>query len=88
MTHAITRRLQVLSATAKELEFIAHSFCSTAEGYQTRVLSQVSAVKLLKNEKVWGNGVVDDEEFEDASEVVSVLRRISSAARKGKQKVS
>jgi hypothetical protein len=61
---------QVLRATAKELEFIANSFFAPAKAYQNRVLLQVSAVQLLKNGTGWTNEAVDDEEFEDAREVI------------------
>ncbi|KAI0917389.1 hypothetical protein AcW1_007413 [Taiwanofungus camphoratus] len=73
----------ILSNIARELEFLAHSLCTTQDGYRARSDDKVQAVKLLVNSKAWEkNG---DDNFEDAREIADVVRR-TCAGRKGKGK--
>ena len=72
------RSHRVLALTARELEFTAHSYCSTEDGYRAQSCAQVSAVKLLEKDDVWKAKAVEDDEQEDAMMALSIIRRIVS----------
>ncbi|KAF8586288.1 ATP-dependent DNA helicase [Ramaria rubella] len=83
-TTDIDLRHKVLALTAKELEFTAHAYCSTAEGYKALSYTQISAVKLLKADDTWREHVATgDNEHDDAIAVLTILHRLSSQFRKG-----
>jgi hypothetical protein len=76
-------RNRVLSTVAEELEFAAHSMCTTIDGYSQRTLEKVESVKLLAKSETWSTD--KGEEWEDAREVAEVLVRVcKSQKNKGK----
>lgn len=83
----------ILSSVARELEFTVHSLCRTEDGYRERAEEKVRAVRALARAEVWvgaGAGASagrDDEELEDAREVVDVVRRVCQRAQNGKIRV-
>lgn len=77
----IVNRKSILTSIAKELEFRVHRYSATAEGYETRLKEQVTAIKLLQDELVWDGQCppsVDEDEYEDAVWVLGVVRRFST----------
>ncbi|KAF8532115.1 P-loop containing nucleoside triphosphate hydrolase protein [Gautieria morchelliformis] len=69
---------RILALAAEELEFTAHSYCSTEEGYRAQSCAQVLAVNLLQDDDVWNDKmVVDSDEQEDAVMALSIIRRIA-----------
>ncbi|GBE85105.1 ATP-dependent DNA helicase [Sparassis crispa] len=79
----LDKRNNVLANAARELEFIAHSLCTTHDGYKARVDERIQGIKLLVKPEAWGKG---KDGFEDADEVVEVLRRLCASRSKGKGK--
>ncbi|KAI0755115.1 P-loop containing nucleoside triphosphate hydrolase protein [Daedaleopsis nitida] len=78
-----------LAAAARELEFATHALCRTEHGYRQRAAEKVRAVRALARPDAWaapgsGGSVAEDEELEEAREVVVVVRRACQRARKGK----
>ena len=67
-----------MALTARELEFTAHSYCSTEEGYRAQSDAQVSAVKLLEKDDIWKAEVGEGDDQEDALMAISIMRRIVS----------
>ncbi|KAJ6612253.1 P-loop containing nucleoside triphosphate hydrolase protein [Mycena sp. CBHHK59/15] len=67
----VDARNDILNAASHALEFTAHSLCSTPEGYEWRVAGTVAGVKYLG-----GGGVAEEEEWDDAREVVEALRGV------------
>lgn len=56
-----------------------HSFSTTKEGYQTRARSQVATVKQLVQVDAWSAS--GGEDFEDARDVVAMLRRTCKSSK-------
>lgn len=60
---------------------------TTAEGYGVRTGEKVEAVKMLKNAEVWLESRRNDEDIEDARDVLDVVNRLCKTGRsKGKGK--
>ncbi|KAH9947446.1 ATP-dependent DNA helicase [Amylocystis lapponica] len=80
-------RAHILSTTARELEFLAQSLCSTEEGYRARSREKIQAVKLLASADAWEK---DNADFEDSREVIDIVQRIGATCmkRKGKGKMT
>jgi bloom syndrome protein len=69
-------RNEALNGVGHALEFTAHSLCSTAEGYARRVDGTVEGIKFLgRSRAVWNEKEGEEEEWDDAREVLEVLRR-------------
>jgi hypothetical protein len=69
-----TNRNEAIMTIARELEFAAYSLSTTCEGYQHRTAEKKRGVKMLEREEPWAKG--DEEEWEDAREVVKVVKRV------------
>ena len=80
-------RNAILSQTAQELEFRAMSMCTTVDGYKTRADSQVDAVKMLRGPNIWAEqSGPEDEDAEDARNVIEIMQRLCKTTGKGKEK--
>ena len=77
-------RNDVLSTTARELEFSVHCLCRTKEGYAQRAEEKVRAVKNLARPEAWSTTGSADEELEDAREVANAVRQVCQRMKKGK----
>ncbi|THU90979.1 ATP-dependent DNA helicase [Dendrothele bispora CBS 962.96] len=76
------KRNRLVDLTAKEVEYESVlCFCCTFEGYRIRLNATVESVKLLTCEEAWDAtastklATLQNEEFEDAREIVGVLKR-------------
>jgi hypothetical protein len=67
-------RNEAIMTIARELEFAAYSLSTTCEGYKHRTAEKKRGVKMLGREEPWVRG--DCEEWEDAGEVVKVVKRV------------
>ncbi|KAJ7213916.1 P-loop containing nucleoside triphosphate hydrolase protein [Mycena pura] len=73
-------RGSLLDEAAYSLEFTALSMCSTAGGYERRAEGTVEAVRFLgENAGQWNSPVRREDEWEDAVEVLKVLRQVCGA---------
>ncbi|KAF8505247.1 ATP-dependent DNA helicase [Hysterangium stoloniferum] len=75
-------RRNIMVSTARELEFTAHSYCATAEGYQVQLEAQITGVNLLSSSRLWKNAYAPNDEEEEAAAVLSIIRRISRDVQK------
>lgn len=64
---------------ARELEFAVHSLCTTHDGYKGRSRTSINAAKLIAKSEAWDTA--EDEEFEEARDVVNVIRRLSQCTK-------
>ena len=85
----ISFRDEIITITAREMEFLALSMCSTKEGYQTRIGEKVDAIRRVLPDVLTGRDKPDgdeDEVFEDAQVILDSINRASgSLAGIGKQ---
>ncbi|RPD77979.1 ATP-dependent DNA helicase [Lentinus tigrinus ALCF2SS1-7] len=72
----------IISTTARELEFAVHCLCRTKEGYTQRAEEKVRAVKNLIRPEAWSSAGAADERLEDAREVADVVRQVSQRIKK------
>ncbi|KAF7980651.1 hypothetical protein HWV62_37470 [Athelia sp. TMB] len=80
-------RNAILSQTAQELEFRAMSLCTTVDGYKARADSQVDAVKILRGPNIWAaQAGPEDEDGEDARNVIEIMQRLCKTTVKNKGK--
>ncbi|KAF7987033.1 hypothetical protein HWV62_149 [Athelia sp. TMB] len=80
-------RNAILSQTAQELEFRAMSLCTTVDGYKARADSQVDAVKILRGPNIWAaQAGPEDEDGEDARNVIEIMQRLCKTTGKNKGK--
>ncbi|KDR82966.1 hypothetical protein GALMADRAFT_220967 [Galerina marginata CBS 339.88] len=75
-------RNEIIFKVASELEASVISLSSTLEGYNSKIETQCDDISSLSDLSVWDSS---DPNFEDFQEVITALRRRSSA-RKGKER--
>lgn len=79
-------RNDALVTAAKDLEFVAFSFCSTPRGYVYKTTATEEAVKMLARKEVWENNGDQHEALEDAREVAESVRAACIALHQDKGK--
>ena len=78
-------RNAVLSHAAQVLEFSAHSMSTTAGGYTERTEEKVVAIRKLRQFEVWSGDLGDDENSNDALDILDIIRNICK--KKGKARM-
>ncbi|KAI0763648.1 P-loop containing nucleoside triphosphate hydrolase protein [Trametes elegans] len=80
-------KADIISSTARALEFNVHSLCRTADGYRERAAERVRAVKQLTAPASWLDPSISavDEAYEDAREVADALRQACQRQCKGRR---
>ena len=65
-------RNNVLSETARTIEFSVFCLCSTLEGYKRRSHTMMVAIRLLSDTDIWHR---KDADLEDVREITDILQR-------------